>query len=152
MASRYRYTLRITQRRMDQENTDAATEQFPVPPRMFDSLFQAAATVEEGHRLHDVLSRIHPPSSLSRQMSNQIEPTPLPAPPSPAPEPLIFDIIRISSDNVLAGQDSCPICLVEYIQGDKGVVLPCQHGYHEQCIEEWTENHPTCPICRLHLA
>lgn len=150
--------VRITQRMMDDVNDDAAAEPFPIPPRIFDALFQAANTVEEGHRLHDVVSRMRAQESflpfprvpmrviMSRAITVQ------PRNPEPESEPLVFEVTHVGEDKKLSGQDSCPICLVDYEHNDNGVVLPCQHGFHEQCIKEWTNNHPTCPICRLQLA
>ncbi|KAK2444798.1 RING-H2 finger protein ATL78 [Trifolium repens] len=49
----------------------------------------------------------------------------------------------------------CPICLGEFIDGEKIRVLPkCNHGFHVECIDTWLLSHsscPTCPICRQSL-
>ncbi|KAI4385107.1 hypothetical protein MLD38_003167 [Melastoma candidum] len=47
--------------------------------------------------------------------------------------------------------DSCPICLMEFVDGDSCRFLRgCFHGYHRKCIEEWflTSGRASCPICR----
>lgn len=45
----------------------------------------------------------------------------------------------------------CSICLCEYEEGDKLAKLPCQHLYHNECIESWTSNHTKCPLCNFEL-
>lgn len=46
---------------------------------------------------------------------------------------------------------SCSICLCEYECGEKLIRLPCDHLYHEQCLNSWTENHVRCPLCNYDL-
>jgi hypothetical protein len=45
----------------------------------------------------------------------------------------------------------CSICLSEYEQGDTLLQLPCQHLYHNDCINSWTANHTKCPLCNFDL-
>ncbi|KAL0906246.1 hypothetical protein M5K25_024723 [Dendrobium thyrsiflorum] len=46
----------------------------------------------------------------------------------------------------------CPICLVEFTDGEKVRVLPsCNHSFHVQCIDTWLSFHSSCPICRHSL-
>ncbi|XP_055420479.1 E3 ubiquitin-protein ligase RLIM-like [Bubalus kerabau] len=42
----------------------------------------------------------------------------------------------------------CTICLTEYTTGNMLRILPCTHEYHNQCIDQWLEEHSNCPICR----
>lgn len=50
-----------------------------------------------------------------------------------------------------AGTD-CPICLGEFMDGEKVRVLPkCNHGFHVRCIDTWLFSHPSCPTCRQSL-
>ncbi|XP_076958268.1 RING-H2 finger protein ATL72-like [Bidens hawaiensis] len=47
----------------------------------------------------------------------------------------------------------CPICLGEFMDGEKVRVLPqCNHGFHVRCIDVWLALHSSCPICRRSLA
>lgn len=43
----------------------------------------------------------------------------------------------------------CPICL-EGIDSDDviGIVHPCSHHYHEQCLLQWSTQSNSCPTCR----
>ncbi|KAL8233631.1 hypothetical protein R6Q59_019731 [Mikania micrantha] len=47
----------------------------------------------------------------------------------------------------------CPICLGEFVAGEKVRVLPeCNHGFHVRCIDLWLGSHSSCPTCRRSLA
>lgn len=48
-------------------------------------------------------------------------------------------------------EPSCSICLCEYERGEKVTRLPCDHIYHESCLNSWTENHVRCPLCNYDL-
>ncbi|XP_057474318.1 RING-H2 finger protein ATL72-like [Actinidia eriantha] len=46
----------------------------------------------------------------------------------------------------------CPICLGEFMDGEKVRVLPkCHHGFHVRCIDMWLAAHSSCPTCRQSL-
>ncbi|KAF8007670.1 hypothetical protein BT93_K1612 [Corymbia citriodora subsp. variegata] len=46
----------------------------------------------------------------------------------------------------------CPICLGEFVDGEKVRVLPkCNHGFHVKCIDTWLLSHSSCPNCRHSL-
>ena len=75
--------------------------------------------------------------------------------PAPASEP------RASSDRGAEskspdgdGEDEelCPICLVDYDEGDTLQLLPCGHFYHPECIEQWLTNKNSCPMCKQVVA
>lgn len=53
----------------------------------------------------------------------------------------------------LAGdqEEQCPICLIEFEEGDDIRVLPCEkeHVYHKTCIDPWLlDVSSSCPLCR----
>jgi len=48
-------------------------------------------------------------------------------------------------------EPTCSICLCEYEKGDKLIMLPCKHVFHEDCINSWTEHNTRCPLCNADL-
>ena len=48
-------------------------------------------------------------------------------------------------------EEQCPICLIEFEQGDDIRILPCEkeHVYHKTCIDPWLlDVSSSCPLCR----
>ncbi|EKM54538.1 uncharacterized protein PHACADRAFT_196968 [Phanerochaete carnosa HHB-10118-sp] len=49
------------------------------------------------------------------------------------------------------GRETCPICIVDFEEGDDLRVLPCEghHRFHQQCVDQWLlELSGSCPLCR----
>lgn len=49
------------------------------------------------------------------------------------------------------GRQTCPICIVDFEEGDDIRVLPCdgKHCFHQQCVDPWLLRlSSSCPICR----
>ncbi|TVU33278.1 hypothetical protein EJB05_25071, partial [Eragrostis curvula] len=43
----------------------------------------------------------------------------------------------------------CPVCLNDVKEGEVVKQLPlCRHLFHQQCIDQWLRDKPTCPVCR----
>ena len=58
-----------------------------------------------------------------------------------------------NDDVVLAqiGRETCPICIVDFEEGDDIRVLPCdgKHCFHQYCVDPWLlKLSSSCPICR----
>jgi hypothetical protein len=45
----------------------------------------------------------------------------------------------------------CSICLSDYEEGELLRQLPCQHHFHQICIDHWIHLHPRCPLCKYTL-
>lgn len=43
-------------------------------------------------------------------------------------------------------EEKCSICISNI--EDKCHTTPCNHKFHEECIDKWKERNNTCPICR----
>lgn len=41
----------------------------------------------------------------------------------------------------------CVICQEAYEEGMTIIKLPCQHGFHEDCLTKWLKLNHTCPTC-----
>ena len=50
--------------------------------------------------------------------------------------------------NIVAKGSCCSICLDDFDETRDIVYLDCQHIYHEDCIIEWINKDPSCPLCR----
>jgi len=49
------------------------------------------------------------------------------------------------------GRETCPICIVDFEDGDDVRILPCEgkHVFHQTCVDPWLlELSSSCPICR----
>jgi len=61
--------------------------------------------------------------------------------------------VLYSKDTQIVGShvtnSSCPICLENFEERIKINRLPCEHGFHVNCIGTWIAEHSdSCPICR----
>lgn len=82
-----------------------------------------------------------------------LPPVRLPPPPPPLPSSEELDAVPVDSDTVLPvvvdmSPIECSICLCEYTEGEMLRTLPCQHTFHQKCVDQWLQNHSTCCICR----
>lgn len=60
--------------------------------------------------------------------------------------------VAVYGDGVGILATECPICLGEFVDGEKVRVLPkCNHGFHVRCIDTWLLAHSSCPNCRHSL-
>lgn len=64
-----------------------------------------------------------------------------------------FPITAITKEDTLPDEHrTCPICLEGYHVGQERRSLPCLHGFHKECIDQWLSTHDTCPICKFDLS
>ncbi|KAF9613375.1 hypothetical protein IFM89_007453 [Coptis chinensis] len=44
----------------------------------------------------------------------------------------------------------CAVCLSKFEEIETLRLLPkCKHAFHVNCVDQWLENHSSCPLCRL---
>lgn len=66
------------------------------------------------------------------------------------------DIFALPSSHVIdeefstpSGESHCPICLVDFRQGDNVRTLPrCGHFFHQSCVDLWLLRRAECPMCK----
>jgi hypothetical protein len=54
-------------------------------------------------------------------------------------------------DPAAIGTETCPICIIDFEEGDDLRILPCdgKHRFHKDCVDAWLlELSSSCPICR----
>jgi len=62
---------------------------------------------------------------------------------------VIFSSEKLEAKGIKLTNDSCPICLDDFKEKTKIMLLPCDHGFHPECIEPWVRQHnDSCPMCR----
>ena len=50
------------------------------------------------------------------------------------------------------GEETCAICVDDFVKGVRIKTLPCDHKFHSKCIDEWLSNYSSlCPLCKLDL-
>lgn len=56
-----------------------------------------------------------------------------------------LEVIKYIDDSIPVDPSiECSICL----SNKTDIKLPCSHCYHVECLEEWFDSSPTCPLCR----
>jgi hypothetical protein len=44
--------------------------------------------------------------------------------------------------------ETCGICIDEFVNDEILTELPCKHYYHKTCVDKWLTINKTCPLCR----
>lgn len=72
---------------------------------------------------------------------------------SPASEAVIRNLptLALTQEDVDGKDGLCPVCKDEFMAGDITMQLPCNHGYHTNCIVTWLHMRNTCPVCRYEV-
>ncbi|CAL1707221.1 unnamed protein product [Somion occarium] len=112
--------------------------------------------VEEEARAEESLAQEAEQSSAPpRQTTLQFaSPTPIPRPPRPKVDTSVSSTVHADDRDIVPdaiGRETCPICIVDFEEGDDLRVLPCEghHRFHQQCVDQWLlELSASCPICR----
>lgn len=61
-------------------------------------------------------------------------------------------IVKEKNKNNECNNKHCPICLGEFMIGEKESSLPCLHFFHSSCIEKWLKRSKFCPVCKLEIS
>ncbi|PSR70731.1 hypothetical protein PHLCEN_2v13388 [Hermanssonia centrifuga] len=95
------------------------------------------------------------PTSSSKPVQHvQLVPGPRPRRPVARVEASTSSTVSTGHEDLVPdaiGRETCPICIVDFEEGDDLRVLPCEghHRFHQQCVDQWLlELSASCPICR----
>ena len=58
----------------------------------------------------------------------------------------IFHLNNENNDD--NGDNFCPICYMDFEEGEEIAILFCNHKFNTECLEPWFKDHSTCPICK----
>ena len=61
----------------------------------------------------------------------------------------IEDNIDDNTSSSSNDEPKCSICFESFDGTEKQ--LQCSHKFHKRCIDDWTKENPTCPICRYYI-
>lgn len=53
-----------------------------------------------------------------------------------------------SQERIGETQEQCMVCLTEFADGECLRQLGCDHLFHRECVDEWLQRSPACPICK----
>lgn len=57
-------------------------------------------------------------------------------------------VTTYKESNIPKADGHCTICLSDYNDNDNVKLLPCEHHFHQGCIDEWFNVDDICPLCK----
>lgn len=69
----------------------------------------------------------------------------------PADQSVINSLTPQKYTNGICIDNTCAICLEDMKENEDVIILPCNHGFHQNCIGTWLSAHNVCPTCRQTL-
>ncbi|KAF9946879.1 hypothetical protein BGZ70_002981 [Mortierella alpina] len=69
-----------------------------------------------------------------------------------ATKPMIAKLGSVHMTEGMFGGDpeeaTCAICLGDYRPDETIRLLPCQHHFHLECVDQWLLTDKSCPLCK----
>ena len=90
--------------------------------------------INHNHHINNFRIRIKHDHGTDAQIMNQL------------PEAFIEDVNKLDNE-----KKNCVICLEDFKTGDKTIILPCIHIFHNNCIKNWLKKQNSCPICKFKI-
>lgn len=60
--------------------------------------------------------------------------------------------VKVTAYDIAANESpECAICIDDLVIGEPALRLPCDHLFHESCVEVWLKKSNECPVCRWEL-
>jgi hypothetical protein len=84
-----------------------------------------------------------------RSFQPDVQAASLPPEPLGAPQKLIDSIPLALHCSCISGEDtgSCAVCLEDFDDNDMLRRLPCNHTFHQKCVDKWLKQNKVCPLC-----
>jgi hypothetical protein len=60
------------------------------------------------------------------------------------------DFKKIKEGDEIIGTE-CSICFDKFKKGQYKRELNCKHDFHKKCIDKWSKENNSCPICRSEI-
>ena len=61
-------------------------------------------------------------------------------------------LIKLDINKKISDDVDCPICYEKIMHLENNYyITPCNHVFHEDCLERWMNEQMTCPMCRANL-
>lgn len=115
---------------------------------VFNRFMERLMEVETEIRLDRLETDIRHRRSSLGQLMETVESILLTQPPQRglSPEQLRGYPPTAVTDDMLSS--TCCICLEEFEMDQKVRVMPCQHKFHQRCIDTWLAKEARCPLCK----
>jgi hypothetical protein len=62
--------------------------------------------------------------------------------------PTAVTVSGVDPDQLPEDCRRCAICLDVFLPGSLRKTLPCWHGFHDVCVDQWLRANGACPICK----
>jgi len=129
---------------------------FSFPPifESFQPFFLPAENLGMREIMENFMSNFHPRFSQEYVVQPEEE---VRRPPTSKKMLSSLKSFKLEEKNIKKSEDgkleypSCTICCSNISLGEKCVLLPCGHMYHNDCIKPWLKKNNTCPTCRYEL-
>lgn len=62
----------------------------------------------------------------------------------------LMPCVNYSDQEMTPSSNYCVICLENFVDGESCRLFPvCYRIFHSVCIDQWLNEHLTCPVCRI---
>ncbi|XXG73605.1 hypothetical protein AAC387_Pa07g2499 [Persea americana] len=60
-----------------------------------------------------------------------------------------IEALKMGKHRVGDINESCTICIEQFLPGEDIAIMQCDHAYHKECIDQWLMNNNSYPLCRV---
>ena len=63
-----------------------------------------------------------------------------------------IEYLERTKEEAMGTEEPCPICYVEFGEGEEMYRPRCGHLFHKQCLSRWMGKQANCPLCRVEVS